>query len=320
MALIFQRNITPDLVDVAAFSEYLSADATLGGLFDSVIWYRPSEDLIRLKFTQDLTEDQIVHLDGLITSYSETFPSDVKIYRLMSDTERTIFGDYKTPPIGWNYRTGLESRLHFRDTKNYGRIQEREYYLNRTINPDGTVTLDDKIIREEYQYTFNDFGDVIERTIVIHWVREDGSEHPTTKSHTKNYLVNLEEMLDEAIKVRQAFTNELKIVVRAFAVPSIISNGQLTQEATDLAGGDPGSGPYSQTAAVQTLAGELLAIALLEDYEDQISSFISIGSPKIITAFATDSTHVWLDNEYQPAMTFRQHLVSEITTYIQGGA
>lgn len=318
MALEFQRSIT-GITNSELLDQYIRADSVIGSIFNSILFHKPAEELIRFKFDQDLTGEQVTHLDSILQSYVETQPSDVKIYRLMNNTELALFTDKSVPPLGWNYKTGLEARLHFRDTKSYGRIQEREYFANRTINPDGSVDLDDKIIREAYNYTFNEYGDVIEREIIIYWLREDGTEHTKTKSHTKNYLINLEEALDEAIKVRTAFTNELKIVVRAFAVPSIISNGQLTQASTDLAGGDPGLPPYSQTAAVQSLAGELLAIALLEDYENELSSFISIGSPSIVSAFQNDTNHVWLDNEFQPGLTFRAHLVTEVLTYIQGG-
>ncbi len=242
----------------------------------------------------------------LVHPNPESLLKHVKIFRFMSDQERRLFADYSIPPHGWNYKTGLAQRLDHKDVKTYGRIITREFYGSSQINPDGTVTLTDKVVMEEYSYMYSEYGDVIRRTITIRWVLEDETYHPDAKSHIKTYLANPDEILEEAIAVRKAFSNDLKIVLRQAAVPSIIANDQIPPDVLAGTGGNT------------VLAAELVAIALLEEYESQFDSFISMGAPGTVTAIMSDQNHVWLDNELQAGVSFRQYIAGQIMNYIQG--
>jgi len=308
MALAFQYNLT-GLTNIDLFTTYIKNDEQIGDKYDCILFYDFDAEVIKLLFKVDLTADEVLHLDSLIANYVEILPQDIKIYRFVPLDSLQNYNK-KVPPFGINYITGLTQRLYRQDTKDLGRIIKREFFGTQIQNGDGTVTLSDLIVEENYSYTYSPYHDVIERDIEISWYKEDGTPHDDKKHLIKNYTINLDEMLAESKRARVTFFDEFKLTIREVAIPSIIANEQIPQEILDEVGGS------------QELGAEMVLLNLLVTHQVEFTSFENEGNPAILTSITNDTEplNVWLDNQYAPdGTTFREHIIEVFQEYLSQG-
>ena len=274
MALTFQRIITP-LNDLDLFRDTIANDLIIGDAFASILFYKPSDNLIKLKFVRDLEPDEVIHLYDLIDGYSEVLPSHCKIYRYIQGTE---YEDKSKPPKEHDFKIGLSlangdpfklQQLNTIDDS--GTLIKAEYFSA----PD----LLDKIVECNFAYTFDVYGDFQSRDKTVTWFREDGSAHPDTKVMPKTYL-NPNDILSASQRRRKNSIDNLLIEIRMIAVPSILLEEQAT-------GAD---------AAEKQLNAELMLVDFIATHNNAMSAYINVGAPNIYSDVENDVTAIWLDN------------------------
>jgi hypothetical protein len=289
MALTFQRNIT-GITKLELFEDYLAGDGTIGAKYESILWFRPELDLIKIKFTTDLDEDEVIHLDSLIAAYVESIPQDLKIFRYI---EVNAYPDKKQPPKQHDYKIGLTSKLQRKDIfDQWGTLTSAEFHADENLN--------DLIVKVDFVYAFSPYGDVDNRTKTVTWYREDGTAHPDTKIMVKHY-VNKPEMLDANRRRRINVIDIMMIDVRQYIAETMLALGQ----------------------AATLLEAESAGIGLVRDLEKDLNTWRDVGDPTVITTItnADVNTHVFLDNVVGAiGKTIRQYMIDTLNTANNPGA
>lgn len=195
-------------------------------------------------------------------------------------------------PVNLDYKTGLDIRLHAKNTLIKGELVKTEYFSDQGLT--------DKVLDVAMIYNRDAIGFVLNRTVVRRWVMKNGEYHPTVKTTFKDYTINPQDQISEGVTRRENSINALQPKVLYFMLTTI--QGQ------------------TQTQIV------LAARAFMDNLEDPITKFIKnsstitdpaspdLGKKKLWVAFR-DAPEAWLDNT--PAAlggaTIRQYMMNEVS-------
>ena len=197
-----------------------------------------------------------------------------KIYRYFEEDDLKDL-DRTKPPLGHDYKTGLNVRLHPKRTTIKGEVVKVDYYADPGLT--------DIILVVEIEYVRDSLGFALSRTTNRRWALENGSFHETEKVTTKSYSVNAEDQIKEGIRRRQNIIDTLQPAVLKFMFESLLPQG------------------LSQMQIV------LMGRAFIDSHELEFDKFVkssstvtdpaspNFGKKTLVVEFE-NATETWLDN------------------------
>ena len=308
MALTFQRIIAP-ITNIDLLRDTLADDSIIGDAFSSILCYRPDENLVKVMFVRDLDADEALHLYSILDSYSESLPSDYKLYRYVDDR---YIRSKSLPPLDVDFKRNLDRRLFVkveRDT--FYRYTKRIHYSD--------LALTDPILEERFTYELDQFGDLENQFNALWFYKEDGAVEYSGKTLQKNYSINPDEKLEKSQELRSAFKNGFITEIRVPLVTSIIANGQVTAESITEAeqrlGFSLGASPEGDQA-IYSRAAEFMAVQFLDDIQLELNQFVESASDAVVAAVQSHGA-TFLDNTFDAELTtFRAYTVSRFEEYL----
>lgn len=183
-----------------------------------------------------------------------------------------------------DYKRELSQSLYPKRTMVQGEIQLVEWYSDSALT--------DLVLKVEISYNRDSLGFAIDRTTTRTWINEDGTEQADTKVTHKRYDINPYEQLEEGQRRRTNLANNLSLQVLGGMVAAL-------------------SGTHTAEQATQ------LGRDFLLQHSVAWAEFVKSSHQQILTDVALpDATHdVWLDLEISPGLTFRDHIIAELTLY-----
>ena len=278
-----------------------------------------SHDKIRAELEAALGENIVDQIDGTPTSVTlhftrnTTAPEDIIINDVVnahvpSHLSYKIWDYVVDKPYGWkppldlDYKKGLTTRLHPKNTFVQGELTMREYYSDASVNPlDGTIIFSNPILKEENVYVRDPAGFAIYRTQQICWYLENDEVGPDTKLAVKYY--------DGIDKIQEGSTRRTNLVdALMMVIANMLIINKTVARRTELA--DP---EYNLTA-LEINAELQKGRDLLTSFENEFSSFKSHSDKVILTEIQNDTTHAFLDDMVPDQSTdFRTYVIQEMT-------
>ena len=210
------------------------------------------------------------------------------------------------PPVGWtspvdlDYKKGLTIRLHPKKTFIRGELILREYFKDASVNPDGSITFSNPVLKEEYVYTRDGTDLAISRIETISWYREDDSLGLDVKINRKFY--------DGLDKIQEGSTRRAN-VFDGVMIPIVTMLGYAQTVVRIIATSNPS---YQLTDA--ELEAEIQkGKDFITFYDDSFNGFVKSSDRKIVTDITNDTAHPFLDieNFMNPGTTIRDFLIGE---------
>lgn len=194
------------------------------------------------------------------------------------------------PPMGLNYKTGLNLRLQKQVQMVQGETQAIVYYASAVAGPAGPI-YSDPVVREDIVFARDSVGNAVSQTKTISWYREDGALCPTTKMLEKFY--SPAESIGEGQRRRKNVIDYLKGATIGLLMQTEMPTGKTAEE-------------------VMQMGRDFVAF-----YKSGIASFIDASSQTLHTQVVADSTHGWLDNAnpYAPTTTIRDFFLAELNIW-----
>lgn len=288
---IFTKTILPEKLD----SELKAAVGDT--LFDSVNYEADiSQVIVNLKIEPSSSEDQTIV--DTVNNHVPSYP----LYKIWDYVNEPPFNKWHSP-TDLDYKKGLNTRLHPKNTFEKGEMKLREYYATATPNPDGSINFTDLVLKEENDYTRDVAGFAISRQQTISWYRDDSTWGPDQKITLKYY--------DGIDKIQEGQTRRGNLVdsLMMDAANMLIYNETVARR-TALA--DPNYDLTAEEIETQIQRGR----ALMTEYEDFFSAFVQHSDKEIITKIDTDpqTTHTFLgENIPDQTKTFEQYIIEEMT-------
>ena len=131
------------------------------------------------------------------------------MYKIWKYVREGVQEDEEQIPFDINYKTGLTIRLHPMRTFVKGVLIEVCYHLNASKNSDGSVSYDEPIIREQFEYVRDAATFAQSRIQTIEWYDENGEIGPDKKELVKVY--EPVEGITEGVRRRTNVIDQLKI-------------------------------------------------------------------------------------------------------------
>ena len=213
-----------------------------------------------------------------------------KIYDYVPEDRMRGFNILEAP-VNLDYKTGLNVRLHAKNTLAKGELVKTEYFSDQALT--------DKVIQVDIAYNRDAMGFAQNRTVVRRWVMKNNQFHPTIKTTFKDYTINTQDQISEGITRRENLINALQPKILYFMLTTVQGK--------------------TQTEII------LMARSFMDHMEDPITKFIKnsstetnpmspdIGKKRLWIAFR-DAPDTWLDNT--PAAlggaTIRQYMMNEV--------
>lgn len=102
-----------------------------------------------------------------------------------------------------NYKTELINSLYAKRTFSFGALTQVEWYSD--------LALTDKVLNVDVAYNYNALGFATDRTVTRTWYDDDDNAIPETKVSNKDYTINPQDQLDEAILRRQNILRQTNV-------------------------------------------------------------------------------------------------------------
>ncbi len=227
-------------------------------------------------------------------------PSSMRIY----ETALCEFGfghDFTEPPIGVDYRRGLDSRLQRElATVNKGEVQLVKYWATATLGAGNVISYADLVLSETYTYARDSYGFALSRTLVIEWYDLDGNASPTTKTMSKTYEATTGRR-EEGKRKRRLNTD----IIEMSTIGGMYS--QALNDATSIL--------YGMTYDQVVDRGK----ELLSQYSGEKSQYVDEDTSAYADGINThdivaDPDSGWLDEDMPgQAGTFRAYIVGELS-------
>lgn len=278
-----------------------------------------AHDKLRLELEAALGENIVDQIDGTPTSVTlhfnrdTTAPEDIIINDVVnahvsSHLSYKIWDYVVDKPYGWkppldlDYKKGLTTRLHPKNTFDQGELTTRQYYSEASVNPlDGSIIFDNLILKEENNYVRDAAGFAIYRTQVISWAYENDEFGPDTKMAIK-YYAGIDK-IQEGQTRRGNLIDALMMVVAEWLIYN-----KIVARRTELADPNYNLTPIEMDTELQKGRN------LLSSYENEFSSFRNHSDKEILTSIQTDATHSFLDDMVPDQSTdFRTYVIQEMT-------
>jgi hypothetical protein len=185
-------------------------------------------------------------------------------------------------PHNINYKTELSQTLYPKREFTFGAVTKVEWFSD--------VALTDKVLQVDIVYNYDALGFATNRTTTRTWYNEDDTPYSEAKVSYKDYTLNPQDQLDEAILrrtniLRQCNVNLIGIVPVLTAV-------------------DPGFADATQEQVKQD------GIAFFEKYELETSQYKSVGSENLENiirnldlALPENAQWYWFDCPYGAPLT-----------------
>jgi hypothetical protein len=216
---------------------------------------------------------------------SDPVPPSVKLYRYATRQ----YEDVSVPPVGLNYVTGIDGRLHPTNAVMVdGEVRQIDYYAEATMDPaTGQVSYDDLVVRESFVYQRDAVGFARGRVQTITWYREDDTPHPTTKQRVKFY--EPDESLREGYRRRGNITDKLAMDMAGWLM---VTQTQLANQQDRLN----------------------LGREFMRQHKLSFDMFVEASSAQILYD-VTDDTTDWLDDLLAPGVTIRATILDALNIW-----
>lgn len=139
-------------------------------------------NVIEVIFDDEPTQEQ---KDAAATVIDAHVPGarDVRIHRFTGTSKLNVF----LPPLEVDYTTGLTIGLYrnVEATDSFDAATEVVYYAEATQGESFDVAYSEPVVIERIERVRDETDAVRSTTTTISWLREDGTEHPTTKTLTR---------------------------------------------------------------------------------------------------------------------------------------
>ena len=288
---VFTKTILPDKLQVEL------TDILTDSVMDFVDFEIDTDKVtVHLKVEPTSAQDQ--DITDTVNNHVPSYPG-YKIWDYVNDEPHVPWFS----PTSLDYKKGLNTRLHPKNTFTKGELTLREYYESATVDAVGAVTFSNLVLKEENSYTRDIGGFAVVRSQTISWMRDDETWGPDVKT-TLKYYSGIDKM-QEGKKRRSNLVDQLmmdtaNMLLYIEAVARITATGDPNYQLTQ-----------AEVEAVLVTGRDLLTA-----YEDEFSAFIQHSEKKILTDIANDTTHAILDYDVpgsSPVVKIRDFVISEMT-------
>lgn len=223
-------------------------------------------------------EEEILELETLDTSLlveDILEPRYCKLYRFMDITSGNEF----EAPRGHNYVLGLNTKLFPVRTFVKGELRSVYWYSD--------IEKKDLVLKVEVEYTRDLLGFAKTRKTVRTWLREDGTEHESTKISIKEYDPLAQ--IDEGVRRRGNIVKSIQMPILGFMLATI-----------------------KDKSSKEII---LMGRAFLKKYQTDFMAFQNESNSGIIQAIL-QADEEWLENIIAaPSTTVRDYIVNELDIY-----
>ena len=191
--------------------------------------------------------------------------------------------------------------LAIKRTYNRGEEDVITYYKTATINPDGSLTFIEPVLRATWTWTNDPLNFPVYAEEKIEWYYEDGSVGPAFKI-VPHFFDGLHK-IQKGIEARSIQVADLQL-----PVSEMIIYNETVRRATEEGNPDYTLTLEEMEAAVQ------IGRKFLTDYQTDFNAYTQHRDFKILTtlANANDAFLDWV-NPYNPPQTIREFILSDLT-------
>jgi len=229
-----------------------------GELLDLFDYHNRIDDQVTINFTQALSQQQKTDLDAIMASHPVA-NLGLKIYSIAKEEAKqkhfhNLF-----------YTIEIEPNLHPKRAFTFGVLNNIKWYS------DGALT--NLILEVDILYNYDGLGLVTDRIVTRKWYMENDNSHPDEKVTTKDYTINPQDQLDEAILRRTNNIRQTNLWLIG-AVPGLtVADGTITDHTTIEIKDD--------------------GVAFFEKYELKKNKFVDVGSLELETAVKDEVDAQW---------------------------
>lgn len=173
-----------------------------------------------------------------------------------------------------NYKTELSSNLYPKMTFSFGALTNVKWYSDEALT--------DIVLNVDVTYNYDVLGFATDRTVVRTWFMINDEAHPEDKVTFKNYTINPQGQLDEAILRRTNNLRQTNLWLIG-AVPGLTILDPLITDVTLLEVRDDG-------------------VAFFEAHEMKSNVYVETGSLQLEQAVIDDVTLAWAGTVYNAAL------------------
>jgi hypothetical protein len=119
-------------------------------------------------------------------------------------------------PHNINYKTELAQSLYPKREFTFGALTKVEWFSD--------VALTDKVIQVDIAYNYDPLGFATDRTTTRYWYNTDGSSFSEAKVTYKDYTINPQDQLDEAILRRTNILRQAEVTLIGLVPPLTIAD------------------------------------------------------------------------------------------------
>lgn len=252
------------------------------------IQYKAPVVTILLSQEPDATQDQII-----TDTVNNHVPSrkNYKIWAMMQDPRAAYIApldvDFDLLPLAIDY------------TYIYGEDNVHTYYASATINPDGSLTYSDPVIRTTWAWTHDPIGFPVYAEETVEWYYEDGTIGPAQKV-VPHYFDGLRK-IRKGKEVRAILIDYMQI-----PVSEMIVYNETVRRATEE------SNPAYQLTTAELDTALQIGRNFLTINQTAFIAFVEHRDLQIITDI-TNATDTFLDwvNPHAPPSTIRDYILAQ---------
>lgn len=253
----------PGNVDINKLIKEIS-DAT--EKYEATAKYDHGSGLWELEVDDSWNSQDYIILENVINLHDKDIDYDFVINDVVVPQDRG------RDPRGINYKANLNQRLYPKRSFFGGFLTLVIYYLNYDA---ATDTFTDPVLKVEVSYVLNEDAlinsskSVASRTTTRTWMRKNGQWADKQAKITNKFYRDITEIRNEGNRRRR---NIFDLVSKDMVIMLLYTGVSPDQE-----------------------AAELLALQLLQTYNNEVTTFLSVGTTVLSNAIESDTSLPWLD-------------------------